>query len=40
LRSDRVVRGSLVVGAASARAAGWEMHRAVSVGVGSFSLPS
>ena len=40
LRSDRVVRGSLVVSAASARAAAWEMHRAVSVGVGSFSLPS
>ena len=39
LRSDRVVRGSLVVGAASARAAAWEMHGAVSVGVGSFSLP-
>lgn len=40
LRSDRVVRGSLVVGAASARAAAWEMHRAVSVGCGSFSLSS
>ena len=38
-RSDRVARGSLVVGAASARAAGWEMHRAVSVGVGSVALP-
>ena len=37
--SDRVVRGSLVVGAASARAAAWEMHRAVSVGGGSFALP-